>query len=387
MDGITKHDLITISKKEFEKKYKSEKHSVCIAPGRVNLIGEHTDYNLGLAMPIAINRWICVVIKKRSDRKVNIYSSNFKKSIHSTLNDLNPNKLWEKYVFGCIQAVKDKFDIKNGLDLLIRGNVPIGFGVSSSAALEVALIGALLLEYNLDVDLSLILQLSNKVERNYLGIESGMLDQYASIFSKKNNPIIIDFSNLSHRYVNMNIEDGSWIIINSMVKRELVFSKYNERVNECKEGLRQINKPLSKKLLINEICLKDLKSIKNNNVLYSRLYHVLTENRRVLSMRDALERGNIKVAGNILTESHDSLSNYYDVSCKEIEDIIYISNKQEGFYGGRIMGGGFGGCTINLVETSKKEIFIKNVLSLFFDKYKYNLKVECVDFSDGFKII
>lgn len=386
MDRVSKLDLITDSKKEFKEKFKVKEESVCVAPGRINLIGEHTDYNLGLAMPIAIDRWVCTVAYKRSDEKVNIHSSNFNKTISSSLNELYPKELWEKYIFGCIQVVKDHFDIKEGIDLLIKGNVPIGFGVSSSAALEVSVIGALLSVYNLNMDSLLILKLSNRVEHDYLGIQSGMLDQYASIFSKKNNPMIIDFSNLSHQYIEMNIKNASWILINSMVDRELASSKYNQRVSECQEGLSVINKALKKTLLINELTLKDLESIKQEGIIYRRLYHVVSENMRVLSMKEALERGDVQNAGNLLNDSHDSLSNYYDVSCNEIESIISISERQKGFYGGRIMGGGFGGCAISLVETSTKDKFTHNVSSLFFDKYKYDLKIESVDFSDGFKV-
>ena len=338
-------------------------------------------------MPIAIDRWVCAVAYKRSDKKVNIHSSNFNKTIGSSLNDLYPKELWEKYILGCIQVVKDHFDIKEGVDLLIKGNVPIGFGVSSSAALEVSVIGALLSAYNLNMDSSLILKLSSRVEHEYLDIQSGMLDQYASIFSKKNNPMIIDFSNLSHQYIEMNIKNASWILINSMVDRELTSSKYNQRVSECQEGLAAVNKALKKTLLINELTLKDLESIKKERVIYQRLYHIVSENMRVLSMKEALEKGDIQGAGDLLNDSHYSLSNNYDVSCNEIESIINISKGQKGFYGGRIMGGGFGGCTINLVETSTKDNFIHNVSSLFFDKYKYDLKVECIDFSDGFQIL
>ena len=387
MDRVSKINLIAASKKEFEEKFEVKEDSVCIAPGRINLIGEHTDYNLGLAMPIAIDRWVCAVAYKRSDKKVNIHSSNFNKTIGSSLNDLYPKELWEKYILGCIQVVKDHFDIKEGVDLLIKGNLPIGFGVSSSAALEVSVIGALLSAYNLNMDSSLILKLSSRVEHEYLDIQSGMLDQYASIFSKKNNPMIIDFSNLSHQYIEMNIKNASWILINSMVDRELTSSKYNQRVSECQEGLAAVNKALKKTLLINELTLKDLESIKKERVIYQRLYHIVSENMRVLSMKEALEKGDIQGAGDLLNDSHYSLSNNYDVSCNEIESIINISKGQKGFYGGRIMGGGFGGCTINLVETSTKDNFIHNVSSLFFDKYKYDLKVECVHFSDGFRIV
>ena len=387
MDRVSKIDLIAASKKEFKEKFEAKEDSVCIAPGRINLIGEHTDYNLGLAMPIAIDRWVCTVAYKRSDEKVNIHSSNFNKTIGSSLNDLYPKELWEKYILGCIQVLKDHFDIKEGVDLLIKGNVPIGFGVSSSAALEVSVIGALLSIYNLNMDSSLILKLSSRVEHEYLDIQSGMLDQYASIFSKKDNPLLIDFSALSHSYVKSNINRGSWVLINSMVDRPLADSKYNERVSECNLALKEINKTNEIDIKINELTIQDLEKIKDSTILYNRIFHFLSENERVQSMRIALEQGDLILAGNILSESHDSLRNNYEVSCKEIDGIINIAKSQKGFYGGRIMGGGFGGCCLALVEDSKQDLFIDTLLESFYNDFKYNLEIEFIDFSDGLTFI
>ena len=387
MDRISKYNLAEVAQREFKEQFNAEGNAVVIAPGRINFIGEHTDYNLGFAMPIGINRWICTVAKKRTDKKINIYSYNFNETISTTLSDLESLDLWEKYTLGCIQVIKDEFNIQNGADILIKGNIPIGFGFSSSAALEVSLIGALLHIYDFKIDFSLILKLSNRVENNYLQIQSGVLDQYASIFSKKSQPLIIDFYNLNHSYCNMNIEGVSWVIINSMVKRELVESKYNERVDECKLGLKKLNQTLSKSISMNEITVELLENIKSDKTLYNRLYHVASENQRVLLMKGCFEKGDLIGAGNLLNNSHESLSKYYEVSCNEIEAIIKLSNKQEGFYGGRIMGGGFGGCTINLVDSSKRDLFIKNVMSDFLSLYNYKIKIETIDFSDGFEVL
>ena len=386
MDRISKNDLINSSKEEFKEKYRICGQCISIAPGRINIIGEHTDYNLGFAMPAAINRWVCTIIKKRDDDKINIYSSNFKKSISMNLNNLQSNDLWERYAIGCISIVKDRYNIQNGFDILIKGNVPIGFGMSSSAAFEVSLLAALLFIFKINIDFTLILELTNIIEKKYLGIKSGLLDQYASLFSKESGPLIIDFSKLNHCYLKSNIKNASWIIINSMVHRELINSKYNDRVNECIRGLQEINNSLSKDVLMNEITLKHLDIIKDNEILYNRLYHIINENNRVLEMKDYLEKGELRNIGKLLNQSHYSLSKYYNVSCEEIETIIAISEKQSGFYGGRIMGGGFGGCTINLIDECQKDKFIENVKSLFFDKYSYELKADFVNFSNGLNI-
>ena len=387
MDRIPKNSLIKIAKKEFEKKYGFLDFSIAVAPGRINIIGEHTDYNNGLAMPIAINRWICCVSKKRTDSKINAYSVELNKSFNSNINNSEPNELWEKYVAGCIKVVNHNYNVASGFDILIVSSIPMGYGLSSSAALEISLIGSMIHEYGFKVDLSLILNLASKVENQYLKINSGKLDQYASLYSIKDKPMIIDFSNLTHRYVNVKIQNSVWILINSMVSRELVDSKYNQRVDECKLGLKKINEQLLEAKLFNELSLNDLNIIKKEDVLYKRIYHVISENIRVLAMEKALRSGNLNKIGEILDDSHKSLSENYEVSCAEIEDIIKISNKQKGFYGGRIMGGGFGGCTINLVDEFHKKKFIDKVKSEFYEKNGFSIDAMTVDFSSGLNVI
>ena len=386
MDRITKNQLISLSKNDFKKEFGISCKYISLAPGRINIIGEHTDYNLGLAMPIAIDRWICVLISKREDSNFNICLSNFNKKSNIDLNSLVLDGKFNDYVIACLKIVKDNFKINKGLNILIKGNIPIGFGVSSSAALEVSLLAGLLKAYDIKHDLSSILMLSNSVENNYLGINSGILDQYASLYSKKNEPLLIDFSNSTHVYVENNISNSEWVLINSMVNRELVNSKYNERVKECSKGLILINKKLHSKKNMNELTVEDLDLIKDKKILFNRLKHVILENKRVKLMKNEIKEGNLVEIGRLLNESHSSLTNLYQVSCDEIESIINFSTACSGFYGGRIMGGGFGGCTLSLVSKECLDVFIKDVISLFYDKYQYSPKVEVVKFSDGLEL-
>ena len=386
MDRITKNQLISLSKNDFKKEFGISCKYISLAPGRINIIGEHTDYNLGLAMPIAIDRWICVLISKREDSNFNICLSNFNKKSNIDLNSLVLDGKFNDYVIACLKIVKDNFKINKGLNILIKGNIPIGFGVSSSAALEVSLLAGLLKAYDIEHDLSSILMLSNSVENNYLGINSGILDQYASLYSKKNEPLLIDFSNSTHVYVENNISNSEWVLINSMVNRELVNSKYNERVKECSKGLILINKKSHSKKNMNELTVEDLDLIKDKKILFNRLKHVILENKRVKLMKNEIKKGNLVEIGRLLNESHSSLTNLYQVSCDEIESIINFSSACSGFYGGRIMGGGFGGCTLSLVSKECLDVFIKDVISLFYDKYQYSPKVEVVKFSDGLEL-
>ena len=386
MDRKTKNSLIDSTKSEFYKFYSSEFDFVSIAPGRINIIGEHTDYNLGLAMPVAIDKWICIASRKRNDNKINIFSSNLNDTINTDIDKLEPKKLWHNYVIGCFSILKDKFKIDKGVDVFINGNIPIGSGLSSSAALEVSLIGVLLKTFKINFSLNDILNLSHNVEIDYLKINSGLLDQYASIFAS-NNPVLIDFSTLKHSNVNSKINNSSWILFDSKIRRELVSSKYNQRVSECLEGLKKINKKLSSSKKINELNLSDLNLIKDDEINFNRLSHVINENKRVVLMKNALENGDNISAGKILNNSHSSLSKLYDVSCKEIDFLIKISKITKGYYGGRIMGGGFGGCTLNLIESLNKDEIIKTIIKEFEKKYNYIPDVIPVEFSKGFEIL
>ena len=384
MDRVSENELIDLSKIEFKKIFNYEAQLGSIAPGRINIIGEHTDYNLGLAMPQAINRWVCTLISKRDDNNINIYSSAFKKLIATNLDRISSGKEnWEKYILGVVKALDDKINIKNGFDLFIGGNISIGAGISSSAALEVSIVLSIYKMINKKIDKIKVLEICNYVEKKYLGINSGMLDQYASLFSRRDKIMIVDFSTLNHEYFKFNIENASWVLVNSMVYRELVTSKYNERVEECKKGLDIINKNKENKKQINEINEIDLSKLESHELYYKRLLHVISENKRVKMMKDAMLSKNVHLIGKLLNESHASLFQNYEVSCDEIESIIRISKEQCGFYGGRIMGGGFGGCTINLVEKSKVNSFIKNVENHFFTKYNCKVAIGCVNFSKG----
>ena len=391
MGRVSKNNIVSKYKGEFTNHFTdANSFSMAIAPGRINIIGEHTDYNLGLAMPIAIDRWICAITSIREDRKINVYSSDFDEDFLLDIDSAyNGDKSWKKYIYGCVKIFIEEYNINKGINLLVGGNIPIGFGMSSSAALEVSILASLFKIFNFPIDNYKILELSRRVEKDFLGIQSGLLDQYASVFSLKETPLLIDFKTLSHVYVDSNIDKASWVLINSMIDRELSDSKYNERVGECQLALNEINILLKTKLEINEVDFYHLGELRksDNAILYNRMYHVLSENKRVKSMKEALEKGDLNLVGEILNQSHNSLSKNYDVSCKEIDYIIAISRMQNGFYGGRIMGGGFGGCCICLIERQQKDLFIKDVKKAFYDNFKYEIKIESVDFSDGLEVL
>ena len=388
MDRISKNNLIQDYKIQFINRFNELPSIVSIAPGRVNIIGEHTDYNKGLAIPAAVNKWILTLASLRKDRIINVFSLNYKKTLRFSYDQSNLNgELWEKYVKASIYLIKEKYNVKKGFNILIGGNIPIGFGLSSSAALEVSIVSSIVKLFALNIDNYEILKICNLIENKILGIKSGFLDQYASIFSKKNQFLLIDFKNLNHEYFKSNIKNGCWILVNSMVERKLIFSDYNQRVLECSDAINFLNQKIKQKLNFNSINIEIIKEIKHNKIFYNRLLHIITENQRVFKMKKAILSGDLNLIGNLLNQSHDSLANNYNVSCNEIDFIIDISKKENGFLGGRIMGGGFGGCTINLIDKKYKKEFISNIKKSFYKKYGYDIMVEEFLFSSGLSIV
>ena len=387
MDRITKNNLVSDYRKIFLQKFKSIPTIISSAPGRVNIIGEHTDYNLGLAMPMAIDKWIISMISERSDKKINVFSINYDKNIEFDFSELdNSNYLWEKYIKSAIKLISKNLILKKGFNLLIGGNIPIGFGMSSSAALEVSILYLILSHFGYEISKYDVLKKCNELENDFMGIKSGMLDQYASIFSLKNKIMVIDFKNSTHSYYSHKINSASWVLINSKVQRNLVESKYNLRVKECTDALSIINHNSTNKYNFRTFEKKHLDLI-DDMTLKKRLTHIIEENLRVKKMVKIIENGQYEKIGKLLLESHFSLSNNYDISCKEIESIISISKKHKGFFGGRIMGGGFGGCTINLIKNENKKDFLNFVSDEFYKIYKYELDSEEVIFSNGASVI
>ena len=387
MDRITKNNLVSDYKKIFLQKFKSTPTIISSAPGRVNIIGEHTDYNLGLAMPMAIDKWIISMISERSDKKINVFSINYDKNIEFDFSELdNSNYLWEKYIKSAIKLISKNLTLKKGFNLLIGGNIPIGFGMSSSAALEVSILYLILSHFGYEISKYDVLKKCNELENDFMGIKSGMLDQYASIFSLKNKIMVVDFKNLTHSYYSHKINSASWVLINSKVQRNLVESKYNLRVKECTDALSIINHNSTNRYNFRTFEKKHLDLI-DDITLKKRLTHIIEENLRVKKMVKIIENGQYEKIGKLLLESHFSLSNNYDISCKEIESIISISKKHKGFFGGRIMGGGFGGCTINLIKNENKKDFLNFVSGEFYKIYKYELDSQEVIFSNGASVI
>ena len=365
-------------------------YNVYFAPGRVNLIGEHTDYNGGHVFPCALTIGTYAVVRKREDRALRFFSMNFEKNgiVETSLDDLVPSKKagWTNYPKGVMWAFEERgMKLANGLDILIYGNIPNGSGLSSSASLEV-LTGLFVKDlFGFDasmVDLALIGQYS---ENNFNGCNCGIMDQFASAMGKKDNAIFLDTNTLEFEYAPVVLENAKIVITNSKVKHSLVNSAYNDRRNECETALKELQEVVDIKTLgdLTEEQFEAHKAAIKSEVRQVRAKHAVYENQRAIKAVKALEAGDIKLFGELMKASHVSLRDDYEVSCKEIDILVDLAWKIPGVIGSRITGGGFGGCTVSIVETDAVEAFIETVGEGYKKAVGHEAEFYVVDIGDG----
>jgi len=334
--------------------------SVYRAPGRVNLIGEHTDYNGGFVFPAAIDRGTWVGIAARADRHIVAHSENLQETTDIDLDGALPEGLghWSRYVGGVAKVLEGSRYRLRGANLLIRGNVPIGSGLSSSASLEVAVGFALLQAAELTIDRTHLAKLCQKAENEIVGTQCGIMDQLASSCGVKGNALLMDCRSLDLRPYPLPA-NLSLVICNSMVKRELAKSAYNERRAQCELGVRILAQEVSGVRALRDVNFEQLERHRASleDVIYRRCRHVVTENARVLRAADALQRGSFSELGQAMAESHRSLRYDYEVSCAELDLLVELADAFDGTVGARMTGAGFGGCTISLVHSDRAEAF------------------------------
>lgn len=336
------------------------------APGRVNLIGEHTDYNDGLVMPAAIQFYIWVAIAPRADRTLRVYSSNYCESVDFDLEEKGPlaRHHWSDYVRGVAVALEQAGHRLRGADLLLGGDVPVGSGLSSSAAIEVASAHALLANSGVSVSPVEIARLCQRAENEFVGTRCGIMDQFVSCCGQAGRALLLDCRSLAYRLLPIP-PHISLVICNTMMRHELANGEYNTRRAECEEGVQRMSQFLPDILALRDVSMADLENYGHElpHVIYQRCRHVISENARVLETADALERGDLAACGRGMAESHRSLRDDYQVSCAELDLMVKLAQKQAGLYGARMTGGGFGGCTINLVRSDAVAEFQRAVAS------------------------
>ena len=334
--------------------------TICRAPGRVNLIGEHTDYNDGFVLPAAIEYSCWTAAAARKDRKTTVYSENLGKSVTADLDDLKPlqENTWANYPLGIAWALEQAGNNLSGADLYFAGEVPLGAGLSSSAAIEVATALALSHISRLDMERSALALLCQRAENDFVGARCGIMDQFISCHGLADRALLLDCRSLEFRMLPIP-SDVTLAICNTMVRHELGAGEYNARRAECEQAVRLLRQVLPEIQALRDVTrlqLEERRDLLSTN-LYKRARHVITENERVLQAANAFQSGAIRELSQLMADSHSSLRDDYRVSCPELDLMVEIAMRQRGILGARMTGGGFGGCTINLVDTAHAEEF------------------------------
>lgn len=364
------------------------------APGRVNLIGEHTDYNGGHVFPCALTIGTYFIARKRQDRALRFYSENFDALgiIEGSLDNLVWSKQadWTNYPMGVMWAFGQKgYEITNGFDILLFGNIPNGSGLSSSASVEVGT-GVLLKDmYGFDLDMIEISLIGQFSENNFNKVNCGIMDQFAIAMGKKDNAIFLDTADLSYEYAPIVLKDAKIVIACSNKKRGLGDSKYNERRAECEEALSELKQVVDIKSLgeLTEEEFEANKSAIKSEIRQRRAKHAVYENRRTIKAVEALKNGDIEAFGKLMVASHDSLRDDYEVTGKELDTLVDAALRQNGVIGSRMTGAGFGGCTVSIVKDDAIDAFIENVGKEYLEKIGYAADFYVVEVGNGAGII
>ena len=361
------------------------------SPGRVNLIGEHTDYNGGHVFPCALTLGTYGAARKREDNKIHLYSMNLDSFgvVEASLDDLTNKKEynWANYPLGVVWAFKEKgHTITSGFDMIIWGNIPNGSGLSSSASLEV-LTGVILTDLFEIKDLSMtdLALIGQYSENNFNGCNCGIMDQFAVAMGKKDHAIFLDTSDLSYEYAPCVLDGAKIVITNSKVKHSLVDSAYNDRRNECAAALKALQSELDIQAL-GDLTPEEFeahKSLIKDEIQLQRAKHAVYENQRTIDAVTALKAGDIERFGKLMNQSHISLRDDYDVSCEEIDILVDLAWKIPGVLGSRITGGGFGGCTVSIVKDESIDTFIETIGKTYLEKVGHEAEFYTVDIGDG----
>ena len=379
---------------KFTEIFGEQAEATFFSPGRINLIGEHTDYNGGHVFPCAISLGTYGAARKREDNKLRFYSANFEDLgiIETSLDDLKYDKKdnWVNYAKGMIYFLKETgHDVDKGMDIFIEGNIPNGSGLSSSASLEM-LIGVIAQElFNLDIDRVDLVKLGMETENKFIGVNSGIMDQFAVGMGKQNQAILLDTNTLEYSYAPVDMGNNVIVIMNTNKRRELADSKYNERRSECETAVGE----LQAKLDINTLGELDAQTfdeyaylIEDENRL-KRARHAVWENQRTMQAQAALEEGDLEKFGRLVNASHVSLEHDYEVTGIELDTLAHTAWKQEGVLGARMTGAGFGGCGIAIVDKDKVETFKENVGKVYTEKIGYAPAFYIAEIADGTKVL
>lgn len=361
------------------------------SPGRINIIGEHTDYNNGFVLPTAIDKKIQFKFRKNGDSNIcNVYSKNFDANFSFELNKVQPSeKQWENYILGVIYELQQITDKLEGFDCVLESDIPIGSGVSSSAALECGMAYGLNELFDLKISKLSIVALSQRAEHNYVGTKCGIMDQFASVMSKKDHVILLDCQSLEYEYVPVQIEPYKLLLLNTNVSHNLASGEYNTRRSQCEKGVEIIKNKYNHVNSLRDVSREMLDEFKEvlEPVIYDRCSYVVEEKDRVLNSVRALKDNDLSQLGKYMYETHEGLQNKYEVSCPELDFLVEYSKNHKEVLGARMMGGGFGGCTINIIDQDAIADFVEKISKAYYEKFKIKLDSFEVNPQEGTSVV
>jgi galactokinase len=367
----------------------NKKPLIVTAPGRVNLIGEHTDYNQGFVLPGAVDKKIYVAIEKNSEGALNVWAGQYKEQLSFSLDAIHPVQGWATYLLGMVYHFRQMGLCISGVDVVIDGDVPLGAGMSSSAAVCSAFGFALNELFGLGLSRMDIALTGQKTEHVFAGVNCGIMDQFASLHGKKGHLMKLDCRSLEYEYIPFDFPDHRIVLVNTMVSHSLASSEYNTRRQQCEEGVATLQKRFASIHSLRDVSLEQLEQCKTalSEVVYRRCSFIINENERLLRGCACLQYGDLKSFGQIMFAAHQGLSKGYEISCKESDFLVEQAKGFSGLMGARQMGGGFGGCTINIVKYDAVESFSKYLTSSYKKEFNVIPEIYITQIEDGAKIV
>lgn len=356
------------------------------SPGRINLIGEHLDYNMGFVLPAAINKAIWLGIQKREDDMICLHSIDYEDNYRSSINDISPSgKLWPDYILGVVEQIQKTHSLKQGFNIVFGGDIPPGAGLSSSAALECATAFALNKLLGLGYEKMDLVKIGQAAENEFVGVKCGIMDQFASVFGKKEHLIRLDCRSMDYVYVPFHANKFKLLLFDTRVKHSLADSAYNQRREQCEKGVNLIQgfRPEVKSLRDASQEMLDDYVKGADETVYRRCTYVVSEINRLLDGCEDLQKDDLKSFGKRMFETHAGLKDLYEVSCKELDLLVDLVKEDPNVIGARMMGGGFGGCTINLVNAEAAESLIRKVSDAYLSETGTEMLVYEVEIEDG----
>lgn len=371
---------------KYRQQYTDSEPLLLRAPGRINLIGEHTDYNEGYVLPCAVSQAIYFAIDKRDDTKARLTSYDLDSYCEFDITQKEPPKeQWAKFIYGITQIIQQKGYKISGYQCVFGGDVPVGAGMSSSAALESGTCLAISTLFGLDLDKMEMARIGQQSEHQYVGVKCGIMDQFASIYGRQNHCVRLDCRDLSYQYNRLTLGQHILVLTDSKVKHTLATSEYNTRRAECAAGIQAIQEQHPEAKTLRDITPEILETArpKMTQTVYNRCLYVIQENQRVLKACQSLSDNNLEEFGKLLYETHDGLSNLYQVSCKELDFLVEQTKKMDYVLGSRIMGGGFGGCTLSLIQKDKLEQYKTTIAPAYREKFGIDCAFYTATAEDG----